>query len=390
MPNPRKADKLKNMQESIKVPPLDLKRQYEPLSAEISSAISRVVASGNFILGDDVAGFEAEVAAYLGVKHAIGVTSGTDALWLALKSLGIKQGDHVLTSPFTFFATVSATVNAGAVPVFADIEADTFNLSPDNVEETLRKDTQRKIKAVIPVHLYGQAADMERINTVAARYGVPVIEDAAQAIGADVHGRKVGGLGQISCFSLFPTKNLGAMGDAGFIATNDPRIAEKARLIRTHGSSVKYVHEILGSNLRMDTLQAAILRVFLPHLDRWITARQKAACYYDEKLIPYASDVSTPCRTDYGNHTFHQYTIRVLKRDRDSLKDFLASRGISSAVYYPIPCHLQKALAYMGHQPGSMPLSEKAAKQVLSLPVFPGITTQEQDAVISAIGLWLK
>lgn len=377
------------MEVTNQVPPLDLKRQYQPLSKQITETFEKIFSSGGFILGPDVSALEQELAHYLSAKRTIGVTSGTDALWLALKALNIKPGDHVLTSPFTFFATVSAICNTGAIPVFADIDPETFNLDPKQVEKFLQRDTERRIKAIIPVHLYGQAADMNSLLSIADKYNLFVIEDACQAIGTRHEKGPVGTLGHLAAFSLFPTKNLGAFGDAGFVSTNDRALADKVTLLRTHGSTVRYHHDIIGSNCRIDTLQAAILRVFLPHLDGWIKSRQEAAKYYDEKLNDISNDIEIPKRVTYSNHTFHQYTIKVKNGKRDSLSENLTKSKIGNSIYYPIPCHLQKALAYLNFKEGDFPVSESLASQVLSLPIFPGITRQEQDYVVQTVCRWV-
>ncbi len=378
------------MQEITSVPPLDLKRQYQPLAKEIASTFSRIFESGGFILGPDVQAFENELAHFTTARRAIGVTSGTDALWLSLKALEIKPGDQVLTSPFTFFATVSAICNAGATPIFADIDPDTFNIAPEEVERILENDKERKIKAIMPVHLYGQAADMTKILSLANRYLIPVVEDACQAIGTQHDRGQVGTLGHLAAFSLFPTKNLGAFGDAGFVTTNDPQLGDKVTLLRTHGSTIRYHHEIVGSNCRIDTLQAAILRVFLPHLNHWINLRQKAAAYYDEQLKTLSSLIQTPVRVPYSTHTFHQYTIKVKNGKRNELSEALTRKKIGNSIYYPIPCHLQKALAHLNFKVGDFPQSEAAASEVLSLPIFPGISESEQDYVVETIKTWAK
>lgn len=366
------------------VPALDLLRQYRELLPQVNRAISQVIESGSFILGPDVTAFEKEMAEWNGSRFAFGVSNGTDALFIALRALGIGQQDQVLSSPFTFFATVSATVNSGAAPVFADIDPKTFNLDPNRVEDALKKDVQKRIKAIIPVHLYGQACDMEALQALAKKYGVFLIEDACQSIGATINDRKTGNWSEFGCFSLYPTKNLGAVGDAGFITTNDPVLAERVLSIRNHGSKTRYVHEIIGSNFRMDTVQAAALRVFLPHLDGWIKARQKVAHYFDENLKNLKSIVA-PEKALFSTHTYHQYTIRVVDGKREALKTHLSSKKIGHMVYYPIPCHLQKALSPLGYKRGDFPVAEQAAEEVLSLPIFPGISQEELEYVVSEL-----
>lgn len=362
---------------------LDLLRQYQALLPKVSQSISKVIESGAFILGPDVAAFEKEVAEWMGSPHAIAVSNGTDALFIALRALGVKPGDEVISSPFTFFATVSATVNSGAVPVFADIDPDTFNLDPNRVEDALKKN--KKIKAIIPVHLYGLSSDMEAFRDLSERYGVYLIEDACQSIGTEIKKKKTGNWSHFGCFSLYPTKNLGAVGDAGIVVTQDKKLADLALAIRNHGSQTRYVHDLIGSNFRMDTVQAAALRVFLPHLNDWITERQEAAAYYDEKLKSI-SGIRIPQKTNYSTHTYHQYTIRVLNGKRDALKSFFTEKKIGHMIYYPIPCHLQKALDSIGYKKGDFPHAEKASEEVISLPIFPGITKAEQDYVVAAIG----
>jgi dTDP-4-amino-4,6-dideoxygalactose transaminase len=371
------------------VPVLDLSRQYRDLLPEVTRAMARVVESGAFILGPDVQAFEKESADWMGSRFALGVSNGTDALFMALRALGIKSQDKVLSSPFTFFATVSATVNCGAEPVFSDIDPHTFNLDPNKVEEALKKDTKKKIRAIIPVHLYGQACDMEALVTLANKYQVELIEDACQSIGAKIQNRKTGNWGSFGCFSLYPTKNLGAVGDAGIVTTNDPALFEKAFALRNHGAKVRYVHEMIGSNFRIDTVQAAALRVFLPHLDSWISARQEAAAYYDSKLKEIEG-ITVPARAAFSTHTFHQYTVRVRGGKREGLQKHLQTQKIGHAIYYPIPCHLQKALDHLGFKKGDFPESELAAQEVISLPLFPGITLEEQDYVIQEISTFLK
>lgn len=368
----------------MQVPLLDLKNQYRPLTTEILEATRRVVESGNFVLSNDVKSLEAECADYLRCRHTLGVSSGTDALWLALRAVGIKAGDKVLTSPFTFFATVSAICAVGAEPVFADILPGTFLLDPALAEEALKKDPT--IRAILPVHLYGKPADMKAFKRLGEQYGCAVIEDAAQAIGTTLNGERVGALGDIGCFSFFPTKNLGCLGDGGLVATNNDALAERLQLLRVHGSKVKYHHELLGNNCRLDSLQAAYLRIFLPQLEKWIAARRKIAAFYSDKLST-TTFLRTP-ETDLNSDTFHQYTISVIDGDRDGLKDYLAKCGVATAVYYPIPCHLQPALSHLGYKPGSFPQSERASYQVLSLPIFPGMTEEQQAYVVESILSW--
>ena len=380
--------------QQIQVPLCDLKRQAESLKPELMAAVERVLMSGRYILGDEVEAFEQEVGAYLGADYAIGVASGTDALWLSLKALGIGPGDKVLTTPFTFFATASAILNTGAEPVFVDIDPDAFNLDPDQVRQVLhgtsrvhrrlsiRPDT---IKAMMPVHLYGQSADMNPLRAIADEYGLSIVEDAAQALGDEYGGRRVGSTRHLACFSFFPTKNLGAFGDGGLVATNDEPLARKLRLLRAHGSKAKYHHELIGANSRLDAIQAALLRVKLHHLDAWIAARQSHAAAYDEALGKM-NDLQVPHRAPERTHSYHQYTVRVKGGRRDELQEFLRLRGISTAVYYPVPLHLQPALRHLGYREGDLPEAESACTQVLSLPMFPEMTAQERAWVIKSIG----
>ncbi len=377
------------MADNLKIPILDLTRQYRSIKEEIDRAIRRVVESGRFILGPEVEAFEQELAAYLGVKHAIGVASGTDALLLSLKALGIGPGDGVIVPSFTFFATAGVVVNVGATPIFVDIDPKTFNIDPEKLRELITHHSSRvTIKAIIPVHLYGQPADMDEIMKIAAEHDLYVIEDAAQAIGAEYKGRKVGTIGHLGCFSFFPTKNLGAYGDGGMVVTNDDGLAEKIRMLRVHGSKPKYYHHIVGTNSRLDALQAAILRAKLPHLPEWTVARQRIADGYDE-LLRDLKGIVTPYRAKDRTHTFHQYTIRVLDGKRDALQRFLRERGIGTQVYYPLPLHLQPCFRDLGYREGDLPESERASREVLSLPMFPELQDHELKYVAKQIHAWL-
>lgn len=360
------------------VPSFDLTRQNKQLRDELMRAIGEVVDSGHFILGKHVEQLEASIAAICGVKHAVAVANGSDALFLALLAAGVGPGDEVITTPFTFFATAGAIARAGARPVFCDIELDTFNIDARKIETV----TTSRTKAIIPVHLYGQPADMDEISTIATEYGLKVIEDAAQAIGARYHGRPVGSLGDMACISFFPTKNLGAFGDAGMVVTGDELLAEMLRMLRAHGGRKKYHHEILGINSRLDTLQAAVLNVKLKYLPRWIEARRRIADRYTEALSGVPG-VSTPTVIDGVFHVFHQYTVRV--NDSDTVRRELASRGIDTMLYYPLPLHLQPVFAALGYRVGDMPNSEKATQQAMSLPMFPELTAEEQDFVVDQI-----
>ena len=377
----------------IQVPLCDLKRQAESLKPELMAAVERVLMSGRYIMGDEVEAFEQEIGAYLGADHAIGVASGTDALWLSLKALGIGPGDKVLTTPFTFFATASAILNSGAEPVFADVDPATFNLDPDQVRLLLegRSPVYRRldigpetIKAMMPVHLFGQSADMGALASLAQEHGLSIVEDAAQALGAQYDGGKVGSLGHLGCFSFFPTKNLGAFGDGGLVVTNEDTPAQQVRLLRAHGSKAKYYHQQIGSNSRLDALQAALIRVKLQHLDSWIAARQAHAAVYDQALGGVNS-LQVPYRAPERTHSYHQYTVRVHGGRRDKLQEFLHLHGIGTAVYYPVPLHLQPALGHLGYREGDFPQAERACAEVLSLPMFPEMTADERSWTVESI-----
>ena len=347
--------------ERLKIPVLDLTPEVEELWEDLQAAIARVLRSGQFILGPEVEAFEREVAEYLGVKHAIGVNSGTDALVLSLRALGIGPGDEVITTPFTFFATAEAVHLVGATPVYVDIDPESFNLDPKRIEEAITPRT----RAILPVHLYGRPAEMDAILAVARAYGLKVIEDTAQAFGAVVGGRKAGTLGDVGAFSFFPSKNLGAYGDGGLVVTDDDEVAERVRMLRAHGSRTKYFNEVIGYNSRLDALQAAILRVKLPHIDHWNAARRLVARRYNALLEGVPGIVIPDVQEGY---VFHQYTIRVLDGKRDAVRRFLADRGIATMVYYPVPLH---RLPVYSTPPGEFPEAERAASEVLSLPIWP-------------------
>jgi dTDP-4-amino-4,6-dideoxygalactose transaminase len=359
------------------IPILDLTTQYESLKPSISKAIEGVLESGVYINGPNVRALEEEIAAFVGAEHGIALNSGTDALHLALRALGIGPGDEVITTPFTFVATSEAIGIVGARPVFVDIDPETFNINPLMIEPAI---TQRT-RAILPVHLYGRPAPMPQIMATATKHGLAVIEDCAQAIGASIDGRKVGTFGDVGCFSFFPSKNLGAFGDGGMATTNCLDIAERMRSLRAHGGRVKYHHEELGFNSRLDELQAAILRVKLPHLNRWIERRREHALWYDEML---AETVVTPSESANEVHVYHQYTIRIGQRDR--VQQALTDAKIQSMVYYPVPLHLQQVHRDLGYAPGSFPHSERASEEVLSLPMFPELNAASREAVIAALG----
>lgn len=354
----------------MNIPILDLRPEIEALWDELQEAITRVLRSGQFILGPEVNAFEQEVAAYLGVKHAIGLNSGTDALVIGLRALGIGPGDEVITTPFTFFATAEAISQVGAIPVFADIDPKSFNIDPNLIEEKITSRT----KAILPVHLYGLPAEMDAILALAEQYGLKVLEDCAQAFGASYRGKKVGTLGHVGAFSFFPSKNLGAFGDGGLLVTNDDQVAEAARMLRAHGSRKKYFNEAIGYNSRLDALQAAILRVKLPYIDQWNEARRRVAKRYNE-LLKDIPGLVTPYEAPYSIHVYHQYTVRLTGGKRDKVKQFLADQGIGSMVYYPVPVH--KLPIYADHSV-SLPEAEKAAAEVLSLPIWPEIAEETQ------------
>jgi dTDP-4-amino-4,6-dideoxygalactose transaminase len=360
------------------VPQLDLSAQYAAVGAEIRAAIDRVVASQHFVLGDEGAQLEVEIAALCGAAHGVAVASGTDALILALRACGVRAGDEVLLPPFTFVATGSAVNALGATPVFADIDPKTYNVDPAEIEKRITPRT----RAIIAVHLYGLPADMHAILSVARRNKLPVIEDNAQSIGATYQGKATGSFGEAAGLSFYPTKNLGAYGDAGMIVTSSAERAGRLRALRNHGQTQKYVSGEPGWNSRLDEIQAAILRVKLRHLGSWQEARQRIARAYDEALknIP---GVVTPLTPPDREHVFHQYTIRVPRRD--ALQQFLAERRIGSAAYYPVPLHLQPLYASLGHKPGSFPGAESAAKEVLSLPMYPELQPEQIARVAEAV-----
>jgi dTDP-4-amino-4,6-dideoxygalactose transaminase len=371
---------------SEKIPLLDLQAQFRVVEKDVRSAIDRVLSSQRFILGPEVEGLEQEVSAYVGCRFGIGVSSGSDALLIALMALGVGPGDEVVTSPYTFFATGGAIARVGAKPVYVDIEPRSFNVDPKKAESALTK----KTKAVIPVHLFGQGSDMAPILEMAKSRGLAVIEDAAQAIGAEYQGKRLGSMGVVGCLSFFPSKNLGAMGDAGMVTTNDAELAEKLRIFRSHGSKPKYFHKWIGGNFRIDAIQAAILRAKFPHLENWTKARQQNAERYDRifKEAGLEEFVALPWRRAEDRHIFNQYVIRVKRRDE--LKKHLAVKGIETEIYYPLPLHLQECFAYLGYKKGSCPESEKAAQETLAIPNYPEITEEQQGRVVAVIREFLK
>ncbi|MGZ3497447.1 MAG: DegT/DnrJ/EryC1/StrS family aminotransferase [Vulcanimicrobiaceae bacterium] len=359
------------------IPILDLREQYHELRTQILQAVGDVFEGGHFINGPNVKSFETEIASYLGVNHAIGLNSGTDALHLALRALDIGPGDEVITTPFTFVATTEAIGIVGATPVFVDIDPATYNLDVTQLEAAITPRT----RAILPVHLYGAPAPMSEILAIAKAHGLAVVEDCAQAIGAKIGDRYVGTFGDFGCFSFFPSKNLGAYGDGGVVTTGDPERAARLRALRGHGGRVKYHHEELGVNSRLDEVQAAILRIKLPHLESWIDRRRAVAARYSDAF----KNVGTPLPADPSGakHVFHQYTIRVA--DRDRMQAALLDAGIQTMVYYPVPLHLQQVHASLGKGEGSFPQSERAAREVISLPMFPELHEDDQARVIDAV-----
>jgi dTDP-4-amino-4,6-dideoxygalactose transaminase len=348
---------------TMQVPLLDLKGQYAELRAEIDNAVRRVMESTRFIGGPEVSALEEEVARYSQCPHGIACASGTDALLLSLRAIGIGPGDEVVTSAYSFFASAGVIINAGGVPVFVDIDPRTYNLDPHQLEAAITPRT----KAVIAVHLYGQCCDLTAVQAVCEKRQVWLIEDAAQAIGSEWEGRRAGSVGDFGCFSFFPSKNLGAAGDGGMIVTRSAEFADKLRLLREHGAQPKYYHSIVGTNSRLDALQAAILRVKLRHLDRWSEARARNADLYD--LLFEGVKVGRPYRDPRARHIYNQYVLRV--ENRDALRQHLADRGIGTEIYYPVPLHLQQCFASLGHKPGDLPQAEAAAKETVALPIFP-------------------
>ncbi len=370
-----------------KIPILDLKKQIAPIRQELDSAIRRVIDNTNFILGEEVADFENEVQKYCNIKYAVGVSSGTDAIKLALLALGIKCGDKVICPAFTYYATAGAIASMGAIPVFADIEPETYNISVESIEKVLKKDSRRKIKAIVPVHLYGQCADMDNILKIARIYHLKVVEDTAQAFGAEYKGKKAGTMGDCGAVSFFPGKNLGAFGDAGMALTNSKITADRLRVLRNQGNKDKYYHLVLGYNNRMGAIQAAVLKVKLKYLNSWNEMRQKNARYFNQRLK--GLNIKTPFVREYTTHIYHQYVLRLNSSSR-KLIEHLRSKGIDARVYYPVPLHLQKCFKYLNYRKGDFPESEKAAAQTLAIPVYPDLTRQELDCIINSIGEFLQ
>ncbi len=366
------------MSPEMRVPLLDLKAQYASLKGEIAAALEEVLASQLFINGPQVRELEERVAEYCGCSHAVGVSSGTDALLAVLMSLSIGPGDEIVTTPYTFFATAGSIWRTGARPVFVDIEPDTYNIDPARIEAALGERT----RAIMPVHLFGQCAEMAPILALAESRGIPVIEDAAQAIGATQRGRQAGSLGAAGCFSFFPSKNLGGYGDGGMVVTNDPELGDRLRQCRNHGSQPKYYHGWVGGNFRLDTLQAAVLLVKLRHLDGWHAARRANAARYDAHFAN-VPEVVTPVVRPHNESIYNQYVVRVPRAD--ACRQFLRERGVGTEVYYPLPLHLQECFASLGHQKGDFPESERAAAETLALPVYPELSEEQIAYVADAV-----
>jgi len=375
-------------QTQIKVPLLDLQAQYETIRDEVRTAVDRVFDSQQFVLGAEVQALEEEIARYSQTKSAIGCASGSDAVLLALMSCGVGAGDEVITTPFSFFATAGAVARLGARPVFVDIDERTFNLSPSLVEAALTERT----KAIMPVHLYGQCAEMNPLIELSQSRGIPIIEDAAQAIGAEDHGRRAGSMGTIGCFSFYPSKNLGGAGDGGMLVTNDLDHGRRLHMLRVHGEETKYHHKLVGINSRLDSLQAAVLRVKLPHLDAWSTERQRKAQQYELMFVDVglSEQIEVPFVRSNARHIFHQFVVRVRGGRRDALREHLRECGVGTDVYYPVPLHLQECFSYLGYKEGDLPVGKTAAKETLALPVYPELTDEQQDYVVSKVAEFFR
>jgi len=390
------------MSDPVSVPLLDLKAQYATIKSEIDDAIARVVSSQWFVLGPEVAALEEEIATYCDTQHAIGCASGSDALLLALMAIGVGPGDEVLCPSYSFFATAGSIARLGAIPVFADIEPTAYNLDPVAARKTAEHCS--RLRAILPVHLFGQVAAMDAFLELGRELGVPVIEDAAQALGArDVQGASAGSRGTIGCFSFFPSKNLGAFGDAGIVTTNDAELAERIRIMRVHGGHPKYFHKYVGVNSRLDALQAAVLRVKLRHLDRWHEGRRKNAAYYDRAFAEAgAAPSGTPSPggriplhtprppSSQARHVYNQYVIRVATNLRDGLRDSLKERGVGTEIYYPLGLHMQECYSYLGYSEGQLPETEASARETLALPIYPELTREQLDHVIESVLMSLQ
>ncbi len=371
----------------MKVPLLDLSEQNQALRPEIEAALGRVLDTNAFILGGEVSELEKELAEYCGTKHAIGCASGSDALLLAMMALDIGPGDEVITTPYSFFATVSAITRLGATPVFVDIDPQTYNLDVSQVESKITKRT----RAIQPVHLYGQCADMTALRKIGAKHDIPLVEDAAQAIGAQVNGTRAGAMSAVGCFSFYPSKNLGGMGDGGFMTTDDDALAEKLRALRVHGSKERYYHKWVGLNSRLDGFQGAVLRVKLPHLDTWSNKRKTNADRYRTLFTDagLTEQITLPFERDNCRHIYNQFVVRVPNL-RDELRTFLSQNDVGTDIYYPVPLHLQECFEYLGHKPGDLPESESAANETLALPIYPELRPEQQKYVVETIGNFFK
>jgi dTDP-4-amino-4,6-dideoxygalactose transaminase len=371
----------------MKVPLLDLTEQNSSLRPEIEAALGRVLDTNAFILGGEVKELENELAEYCRTKHAIGCASGSDALLLALMAVGVGPGDEVITTPYSFFATVSAITRLGAKPVFVDIDPDTYNLDVSQIEAAITERT----KAIQPVHLYGQCADMKVLKAVVEPRGIAIVEDAAQAIGAEEDGFRAGAMSEVGCFSFYPSKNLGGMGDGGFMTTNDDGIARKLSALRVHGSEERYYHKWVGLNSRLDGFQGAVLRVKLPHLDTWSDKRKANADRYRELFTDAGliEEVGLPVERENCRHIYNQFVVRITGR-RDELKNYLAENEIGTDIYYPVPLHLQECFAYLGYREADLPESERAARETLALPIYPELRDEQQQYVVEKIGDFFK
>ncbi|MFW6298002.1 MAG: DegT/DnrJ/EryC1/StrS family aminotransferase [Desulfosalsimonas sp.] len=373
----------------MQVPLLDLKQQYQSIKDECLDVTEKIYESQQFILGPYVERLEDEIAGYCGTKYAVGVSSGTDAILLSLMAAGIGRGDRVITTPYTFFATAGCIARIGAVPVFADIDSETYNISPEQIEAAVRgleNNERSSVKAVMPVHLYGQCADMDSVNRLARENGWLVIEDAAQAIGAEYKGQRAGSMGDFGCFSFFPSKNLGGFGDGGMVTTDSKEHYEMLKILRVHGGHPKYYHKYIGGNFRLDALQAAIVSIKLARLDRWTAARQKNAARYRKMFKDFGLSEKVVCPAETGDrHIYNQFVIFVGRGDRDKLREFLTSAGVGNEIYYPVPLHLQQCFSYLGYLKGQMPESEAAAESTLAIPVYPELTRDQQEYVVEQI-----
>ena len=366
----------------MQVPLLDIKEQNDNLRPEIEAALGRVLDTNGFILGGEVAELERELATYCGTRYAIGCASGSDAILLALMALDVGLGDEVITTPYSFFATVGSITRLGAIPVFVDIDPVTYNLDVSQIESKITSRT----KAIEPVHLYGQCADMAALGAISEKHGIPLVEDAAQAIGAEENGVRAGAMSAVGCFSFYPSKNLGGMGDGGFVTTDDDALAKRLSALRVHGSEEKYYHKYVGLNSRLDGFQGAVLRIKLPHLDAWTARRRENAENYRTLFTDLGlnEQIGLPNEPENGKHIYNQYVVRVPGR-RDELRTYLTGKGIGTDIYYPLPLHLQECFAYLGYAAGDLPVSELAALETLALPIFPELRPDQQEYVAESI-----